>query len=79
MSAIDTMSGCQSLASGSAETKAPPTRRAGVLSAGWSWCMTRIDKRRSRNTLAELTDEQLRDIGLTRPQAIHEASRPFWR
>lgn len=56
-----------------------PTRRAGLFLAGWSWCMTRIDKRRSRNTLADLTDEQLRDIGLTRAQAIREASQPFWR
>lgn len=79
MSAIDTISGCQSLLSGSTETKALQAKRAGLLSAAWSWCMTRIDKRRSRKTLADLTDEQLRDIGVTRAQALREASQPFWR
>lgn len=79
MSAIDTMSLSQPLETCSAAVQSPQAKRAGLLSASWFWCMTRIDKRRSRNTLAELTDEQLRDIGLTRAQASHEASQPFWR
>ncbi|MFG0380227.1 DUF1127 domain-containing protein [Pseudomonas sp. zbq_18] len=32
----------------------------------------------SRRGLLRLSDEQLRDIGLTRAQALGEAERPFW-
>ena len=32
----------------------------------------------SRRELLRLNDEQLRDIGLTRAQALGEAERPFW-
>ncbi|MGB0203723.1 MAG: DUF1127 domain-containing protein [Neptuniibacter sp.] len=33
---------------------------------------------RTRKALAELSDEQLKDIGLKREQAHAEASKPFW-
>ena len=33
----------------------------------------------SRRTLAELTDYQLRDIGLFRSQALAESEKPFWK
>ncbi|WP_223471332.1 MULTISPECIES: DUF1127 domain-containing protein [unclassified Pseudomonas] len=33
----------------------------------------------TRQALLELTPEQLRDIGLTRQQALEEGLRPFWR
>lgn len=33
---------------------------------------------RSRRDLAHLSDDQLRDIGLTREQVNHEISRPIW-
>lgn len=42
------------------------------------WLSGRIDKRRSRIALSELTDDQLRDIGLTRTEAQIEAYRSFW-
>jgi uncharacterized protein YjiS (DUF1127 family) len=32
-----------------------------------------------RRDLAALTDDQLRDVGLTRHQARREAAKPFWR
>jgi uncharacterized protein YjiS (DUF1127 family) len=32
-----------------------------------------------RETLAGLSDQMLRDIGITRCDAINEASKPFWR
>ncbi|PDT17463.1 hypothetical protein CO670_06900 [Rhizobium sp. J15] len=38
-----------------------------------------LEKRRSRRTLAELNDDQLRDVGLTRAEAKAEVSRSwFW-
>jgi uncharacterized protein YjiS (DUF1127 family) len=32
----------------------------------------------TRRQLAALDDDQLRDIGVSRGDADHEASRPFW-
>lgn len=38
-----------------------------------------LERRRSRRTLSELTDDELRDVGLTRAQASAEASKSwFW-
>lgn len=38
-----------------------------------------LEKRRSRRTLSELNDDQLRDVGLTRAEAKAEVSRSwFW-
>lgn len=37
-----------------------------------------MEKRRTRGALLELTDYQLKDIGLSRSQVHREASRPFW-
>jgi uncharacterized protein YjiS (DUF1127 family) len=34
--------------------------------------------RRERQQLLGLSDHMLRDIGLTRADARHEAARPFW-
>ncbi|UZJ60408.1 DUF1127 domain-containing protein [Pseudomonas sp. KU26590] len=36
-------------------------------------------RRASRRALLKLTDEQLRDIGLSSEQARHEGLKPFWR
>lgn len=37
-----------------------------------------VDRGRQRRDLLELTDEQLRDIGVTAEEARREAARPFW-
>ncbi|MBY5567299.1 DUF1127 domain-containing protein [Rhizobium leguminosarum] len=38
-----------------------------------------LEKRSSRRTLLELTDDELCDVGLTRAQARAETSKPwFW-
>ena len=34
---------------------------------------------RDRRALAAMSDRSLRDIGLTRYDALHEADKPFWR
>ena len=36
-------------------------------------------RRRSRLDLADLSDRQLRDIGVARDLALEEARKPFWR
>lgn len=43
----------------------------------WSW----IDRPLQRIALREIADDPhlLRDLGLTREEALHEATKPFWR
>ncbi len=42
------------------------------------WLMRLDALRRSRRALADMSDHQLRDIGLDRETADAEANRPFW-
>ena len=37
-----------------------------------------LEKRAQRRVLVDMTDDQLRDIGLSRCDATREASRSFW-
>lgn len=37
-----------------------------------------VERRRSRLALMELSDVQLKDIGISRSEAYREANRPFW-
>lgn len=48
-----------------------------LLGTLWIWAT----RRRTRRALAEaaLDPHLLRDIGLERDRAVHEASKPFWR
>ena len=34
---------------------------------------------RGRMMLSQLSDRDLRDIGITRAEAAHESAKPFWR
>lgn len=36
-------------------------------------------RRRQRLELAELDDDQLRDLGIERSEALRESRKPFWR
>jgi uncharacterized protein YjiS (DUF1127 family) len=56
-----------------AHTPIHPAAAAWVLIAGW------IERARQRKALAGLDDYMLRDIGITRCDAVRECSRPFWR
>jgi uncharacterized protein YjiS (DUF1127 family) len=38
-----------------------------------------LQKRRQRRALSQLTDSELRDIGITRYDAAKEAAKPFWK
>jgi uncharacterized protein YjiS (DUF1127 family) len=37
------------------------------------------DRARERRELMELSEEQLRDLGIPRDEARRQAARPFWR
>ena len=43
-----------------------------------AWVSRQIERRSSRMALLEMSDEQLKDIGLSRSDAHGEANRPFW-
>ena len=44
-----------------------------------AWLRAAAERRRQRRALAMLDDHLLRDIGVTRDQALTEAQRPPWR
>jgi uncharacterized protein YjiS (DUF1127 family) len=52
-----------------------------ALPEGWRrWCL-RWARHRQRETLRDLADNPhlLKDIGVTREQALDEADKPFWQ
>jgi uncharacterized protein YjiS (DUF1127 family) len=51
----------------------PPLAAAARLIAQW------IERARQRQALAGLEDRMLRDIGITRVDAVCECEKPFWR
>lgn len=72
MGAIDTMSH-------SVDSPATGRRTLGAaVLAAITWFDQAMERRRSRRALLELTDDQLKDIGISRAQAYGEAYRPFW-
>lgn len=38
-----------------------------------------VERHRQRRALHQLSDELLKDIGVSRADALREASKPFWR
>jgi len=51
---------------------------AGAVVVGIEAVMTRAELARSRRQLAQLDERLLRDIGLDRGAARHEATKGFW-
>ena len=49
-----------------------------VIRSFFAWLDYLADRRRGRLALLELTDEQLKDIGISRADAYREGSRAPW-
>lgn len=60
------------------------------INAGSYWIKVRFDRllrllqkyyanARQRHALSQLSDAQLKDIGITRVDALQEAGKPFWK
>lgn len=49
-----------------------------VIVSAVTWLERRLDKRRSRLALLELTEDQLKDIGISRADAYREGLRSFF-
>lgn len=45
----------------------------------WSAVQRWLQRYRSRRMLLQLDREQLKDIGITREEALEEVRKPFWR
>jgi uncharacterized protein YjiS (DUF1127 family) len=64
-----------------------PARPRSSINSGLASAISRIrwfdwaERHRQRTALRELADDKhfLDDLGLTREQALHEATKPFWR
>jgi uncharacterized protein YjiS (DUF1127 family) len=54
---------------------ATPRRLAILGSALLEW----LRRSRSRESLAGLTERELRDVGLTQADVVRECGKPFWR
>jgi len=50
-----------------------PVAAAFTLISRW------IERARQRQALAALNDRELRDIGITRSEAVRETEKPFWK
>ncbi len=57
-------------------TAPPPARRLRALLA---WIARFREERRQRDALLSLSDYELRDIGITRYDAVTEARKSLWR
>jgi uncharacterized protein YjiS (DUF1127 family) len=57
------------------------TARAGRITTAIVALLTMAERRRQRAALAAILadDRLLKDIGMTRAEALREASLPFWR
>lgn len=81
-SAIETISQKQFASSGHAGRmpgRSGFIRRVTIVVTAFStWVAFLIERRRSRIALLEMTDDQLKDIGISRCDAHREGARPFW-
>ncbi|WP_188258844.1 DUF1127 domain-containing protein [Azospirillum tabaci] len=57
-------------------TAPPPARRLRALLA---WIVHFREQSRQRDALLSLSDRELRDIGITRYDAVTEAQKSLWR
>ena len=49
------------------------------IRAALDWLTLATERSRTRHELLRLDDRSLRDIGITRREALTEARKPFWR
>lgn len=80
MNTIDTIHRNLRLATGDGQIAIPEFafRAINGSVALFDWFNQALARQRSRRELREMTDSQLRDIGITREQALYEADRSFW-
>jgi len=50
-----------------------------ILTSWYQQVLQCLEQRRQRRWLLRLDDRMLKDIGITRADAVNEASKPCWR
>jgi uncharacterized protein YjiS (DUF1127 family) len=55
-----------------------PRTTSGLLTSLLTAMDAWIERHRQRNALLELNDAMLKDIGISRADAEHEGTKPFW-
>ncbi|MFY0991068.1 DUF1127 domain-containing protein [Halomonas sp. C05BenzN] len=73
-----TLSTCCETETAATDAGGIPARLTGGVRAGYRRLARWNRLRHERHQLGELSDDLLRDIGLTRREALREARRPFW-
>ena len=56
-----------------------PASLQATASSIWKLMQLLHDRSRQRHQLARLTADQLRDMGISRQDALAESTKPFWR
>lgn len=54
-------------------------RQSTLCRAFLHWLRVCLQRHQTRQSLRQLSDTQLTDIGLSRVQAVREGCKPFWR
>ena len=52
--------------------------KVSLTASALSWLHNILERRRSRLALLEMSDEQLKDIGISRADAYREGHIPLW-
>ena len=56
------------------------SREMGIHVRGWlQWLLRCVDRRQQRKQLLRLDERMLKDIGISRADAMNEARKPFWK
>jgi uncharacterized protein YjiS (DUF1127 family) len=50
-----------------------------LVSGAIQWLHAAYERHRQRDVLLKLDDRMLSDIGVSRADAYHEGSKPFWK
>jgi len=60
-----------------------PAQAIGKSAASWTVLWQRLElwaeRRRQRRELLRLPDHVLKDLGISRAEALNEAGKPFWK
>ena len=75
MTTIDTR---YRMAEGRAFEVSTSKAKVSLTASALSWLHDILDRRRSRLALLEMSDEQLKDIGISRADAYREGHIPLW-
>lgn len=79
MDAMSTIDGIAPTATAWGRAYSTFGRRIGVAAIATASLIERMfERRRSRLALLEMTDDQLKDIGVSRADAYREGIRPLW-